>query len=188
MYVCLLMPCGHLLGKGWPLGYRLWCLIVTLSLSHWYPGSGVVLDCIYSWFLPSFLLSLASVPKLTSSVSSKWTPSKRGVGLYGIFSPLASTSTRGLAIWATSLSRGKNTDFSLLSTDFHPPFCGPTENFMTSCFNNCITWIISLPFLQMVSSSANLTLSLPISFFWKKAVKGYIIKTLIALWISTQQV
>ena len=21
------------------------CLIVTLSLSHWYPGSGVVLDC-----------------------------------------------------------------------------------------------------------------------------------------------
>ena len=24
------------------------CLIVTLSLSHWYPGSGVVLDCIDS--------------------------------------------------------------------------------------------------------------------------------------------
>ena len=29
-------------------GSRLWCLIVTLSLSHWYPGSGVVLDCIDS--------------------------------------------------------------------------------------------------------------------------------------------
>ena len=40
------MPCGHLLGKGWPLGSRLWCLTVSLSLSHWYPGSGVVLDCI----------------------------------------------------------------------------------------------------------------------------------------------
>ena len=25
-----------------------WCLIVKLSLSHWYPGSGVVLDCIDS--------------------------------------------------------------------------------------------------------------------------------------------
>ena len=37
-----LMPCGHLLGKG----YRLWCLTVTLSLSNWFPGSGVVLDCI----------------------------------------------------------------------------------------------------------------------------------------------
>ena len=55
--VCLLMICGHLLGKGWPLGSRLWCLIVTLLLSHWYPGSGVVLDCIDSWSLPSFLLS-----------------------------------------------------------------------------------------------------------------------------------
>ena len=31
---CLLMPCGHLLGKGWPLGSRLWCLIRKLSLSH----------------------------------------------------------------------------------------------------------------------------------------------------------
>ena len=40
--------CGHLLGKGWPLGSRLWCLTVSLSLSHWYPGSGVVLDCIDS--------------------------------------------------------------------------------------------------------------------------------------------
>ena len=58
MHVCLLMPCGHLLGKGWPLGSRLWCLIVTLSLSHWYPGSGVVLDCIDSWYFPSFLLWL----------------------------------------------------------------------------------------------------------------------------------
>ena len=61
-YFCLvfvmlsLMPCGHLLGKGWPLGSRLWCLIVKLSLSHWYPGSGVVLDCIDSWSLPFFLL------------------------------------------------------------------------------------------------------------------------------------
>ena len=56
MHVCLLMPCGNLLVKGWPLGSRLWCLIVTLSLFHWYPGSGVALDCIDSWSLPSFLL------------------------------------------------------------------------------------------------------------------------------------
>ena len=46
--VCLLMPCGHLLGKGWPLGSRLWCLIVKLPLSHWCPGSGVVLESIDS--------------------------------------------------------------------------------------------------------------------------------------------
>ena len=56
MHVCLLIPCGHLPGRGWPLGSRSWCLIVTLSLSNWYPGSGVVLDCIDSWSLSSFLL------------------------------------------------------------------------------------------------------------------------------------
>ena len=29
---------------------------VSLSLSHWYPGSGVVLDCIDSWSLHHYLL------------------------------------------------------------------------------------------------------------------------------------
>ena len=29
-------------------GCRVWCLTVSLLLSHWYPGSGVVLDCIDS--------------------------------------------------------------------------------------------------------------------------------------------
>ena len=29
-------------------GSRFWCLTLSLSLSHWYPGSGVVLDCIDS--------------------------------------------------------------------------------------------------------------------------------------------
>ena len=53
---CLLMPCGHLLWKGRPLGSRLWCLIMKFSLSYWYPGSVVVLDCIDSWSLPPFLL------------------------------------------------------------------------------------------------------------------------------------
>ena len=46
--VCLLMACGHLLGKGLPFGSCLWGLIVKLSPFHWYPGSGVVLDCIDS--------------------------------------------------------------------------------------------------------------------------------------------
>ena len=46
--VCLFVPCGHLLGKGLPLGSRLWCITVSLSLSHYDPGSDVVLDCINS--------------------------------------------------------------------------------------------------------------------------------------------
>ena len=55
--VCLLLLRGHLLGKGWPLGSRLWRLIVSLLLSHWYPGSGVVLDHIDSWSIPLCPLS-----------------------------------------------------------------------------------------------------------------------------------
>ena len=29
--ICLYGPCGHLLGKGWPLGSCLLCLTVSLS-------------------------------------------------------------------------------------------------------------------------------------------------------------
>ena len=53
MFVMLLYlfiaACGHLLGKGWPLG-SLVC-DVFLCFCHfpvWCPGSGVVLDCIDS--------------------------------------------------------------------------------------------------------------------------------------------
>ena len=49
-------PCGHLLGKGWPLGSRLWCLCFC-HFPMWHPGSGAVLDCIDSWSLPPFILS-----------------------------------------------------------------------------------------------------------------------------------
>ena len=53
---CSLLPYGHLLGKGWPLG-SCWCyLLYYWYFPMWYPGSGVVLDCIVSWSLPSFLL------------------------------------------------------------------------------------------------------------------------------------
>ena len=48
VYMCLVVTwCerADLLGR---LGPRLWCLTVSLSISHWYPGSGVVLDCIDS--------------------------------------------------------------------------------------------------------------------------------------------
>ena len=72
MHVCLLIPCGHLLGKGWPLGSRLWRVCVTLSLSHWYPGSGVVLDCIDSWSLTSFLLLIAERQNIKKVKTSHW--------------------------------------------------------------------------------------------------------------------
>ena len=57
------MPCGHLLGKDWPFGSRLWCLTVSLSLSNWYPRSGVYL--IVS--IP-YLCTLTYFNKFTSTI------------------------------------------------------------------------------------------------------------------------
>ena len=36
---------------------------VSLSLSHWYPGSGVVLDCMDSWSLQPYLLLICTTVK-----------------------------------------------------------------------------------------------------------------------------
>ena len=53
-YFCLILLCFHacmFVDALWsPAGKGLtsWLSFVTLSLSHWYPGSGVVLDCIDS--------------------------------------------------------------------------------------------------------------------------------------------
>ena len=46
--VCLYVLCGHLLVKGLTSWLSFVVSSVSLSLSHWYPGSGVVLDCIDS--------------------------------------------------------------------------------------------------------------------------------------------
>ena len=62
--LCLLCLCARLFkcalwssaGKGLASWLSLWCLTVSLSLSYWYPGPGVVLDCIDSWYLHPYLL------------------------------------------------------------------------------------------------------------------------------------
>ena len=55
VYMCLVVTCWEraaLLARS-----RLWCLTMSLLLSHWYPGTGVLLDCIDSWPLHPYLLS-----------------------------------------------------------------------------------------------------------------------------------
>ena len=54
VYLCV--PAGGGGRGGGPLGSRLWCLVAGLSLSHWCPGSGVVLDCIESLSMQPYLL------------------------------------------------------------------------------------------------------------------------------------
>ena len=48
VHLCLLIPCGHLLGKGLTSWLSFVMFNCVVSLSHWYPGSGVVLYCIDS--------------------------------------------------------------------------------------------------------------------------------------------
>ena len=71
--LCLLCLCARLFicalwspaGKGLTSWLSFVVSTVSLSLSHWYPGSGVVLDCIDSWSLHPYLLLW------------DWTPSDR---------------------------------------------------------------------------------------------------------------
>ena len=64
--LCLLCLCARLFicalwspaGKGLTSWVSFVVSTVSLSLSHWYPGSGVVLDCIDSWSLHPYLLFL----------------------------------------------------------------------------------------------------------------------------------
>ena len=51
----LYVLCGHLLGKGLTSWLSFVVSTVRLSLSHWYPESGVVLDCIGSWSLHPYI-------------------------------------------------------------------------------------------------------------------------------------
>ena len=53
LFVCALwLPAGV---EDWSLGSSLWCLTVSLSLSDWCPGPGVVLDGMESWSLHPYL-------------------------------------------------------------------------------------------------------------------------------------
>ena len=62
--LCLLCLCAHLFicalwspaGKGLTSWLSFVVSTVSLSLSHWYPESGVVLDCIDSWSMHPYLL------------------------------------------------------------------------------------------------------------------------------------
>ena len=56
---CLLLPCGHLLGKGWSLGSCWLCFLHFCYFPMWYPGS-VVVQCtwLYRFLIFAVLLTL----------------------------------------------------------------------------------------------------------------------------------
>ena len=72
--LCLLCLCACLFiyslwspaGKGLTSWLSFVVSIVSLSLSHWYPGTGVVLDCFYSCSLHPYLLWDGGIPHTIS--------------------------------------------------------------------------------------------------------------------------
>ena len=58
VYMCLVVTFWK---RADLLALVLYCLTVNLSLSHWYPGSGVLFDCIVSQSLHSYLLCQKSL-------------------------------------------------------------------------------------------------------------------------------
>ena len=89
--LCLLCLCAHLfICALWsPPGKRLtsWLSFVvsavSLSLSHWYPGSSVVLDCIESWSLHPYLLVFVRLSRLFSA--ALWSPAGKGLTSWLLF-------------------------------------------------------------------------------------------------------
>ena len=74
LFICALWSPA---GKGLTSWLSFVVSSVSLSLSHWYPGSGVVLDCIDSWSLNHYLLlTYTYVPSrlahFTHSASVVW--------------------------------------------------------------------------------------------------------------------
>ena len=58
LFICALWSPA---GKGLTSWLSFVLSSVSLSLSHWYPGSGVVLDCIVSWSLQPYYFAIISL-------------------------------------------------------------------------------------------------------------------------------
>ena len=67
--VCLYVLCGHLLGKGWPLGSRLWCL---LWVCHFPIG---ILGQV--WYLSVSIPDLCNLITLSPNHHRVWSPTHR---------------------------------------------------------------------------------------------------------------
>ena len=69
LFICALWSPA---GKGLTSWLSFVVSSVSLSLSHWYPGSGVVLDCIDSWSLQPYLLQTETLITISNGNSGNF--------------------------------------------------------------------------------------------------------------------
>ena len=68
IYMCLMVTCWERADL-----LALVCgVLLSLSLSHWYPGSGVVLDCIESWSLHPYYFAYDILVLTSTAMSLAW--------------------------------------------------------------------------------------------------------------------
>ena len=76
VHVCLYVLCGHLLGKGWPLGSRLWCLLwvchfpIGILGQVWYLIVSIPDLCTLTYFNPFMLNALPHHYQMDVSISN----------------------------------------------------------------------------------------------------------------------
>ena len=74
--VCFYVLCGHLLGKGWPLGSRLWCLLwvchfpIGILGQVWYLIVSIPDLCTLTYFL--HIQCIHNLVTLNELMSGKW--------------------------------------------------------------------------------------------------------------------
>ena len=81
--VCLYVLCGHLLGKGWPLGFRLWCLLwvchfpIGILGQVWYLNELIPDLCILTYFVNIILDNKALYVYKHKNESAQLFPKKK---------------------------------------------------------------------------------------------------------------
>ena len=91
MRVCLYVLCGHLLGKGWPLGSRLWCL---LCVCHFPIG---ILGQV--WYLIVSIPDLCNLITFTEICTTRETPTKTLSYFLKMSYILTNSPTEGQGPW-----------------------------------------------------------------------------------------
>ena len=112
LFICALWSPA---GKGLTSWLSFVVSSVSLSLSHWYPGSGVVLDCIDSWSLHHYLLFFHGRNQNDLIVTHiKERPLKRAVTLINIASIYIKELHKRICSFKSSLLWLENPNFHIM--------------------------------------------------------------------------
>ena len=126
--ICLSMPCGHLLRKGWPLGSRLLCFIVKLSLSYWYPGVRCLTRAFFNVLWHFAMQRYVTIKRFVAQQNYSWTVSRKAkCETKRFISRALRSGLCGVAKWRNQVDFAKSTFYHEISI-IKPMFWGQMHN------------------------------------------------------------